>query len=150
MQCCDCHEWGLTQRGLNPLCEGYGIKAPAGTFPAIWIVLMEENAVLHEKWPSLLWSHATSYSSIAVINMSAACKITAVLRIAEVEGYVFLSSLEGQDLCYMACLSLPSGLSERGTAKWDRLSPCILLWVNILLKCIWLILQTRMCFSCMN
>ena len=147
MQCCGCHEWGLTQRGPSPLYEGYRIKAPEGTFPAIWVVLMEENAVLHEKWLFLPWSHTTSYSSMVVINMSAAYKITAVLHIAEVEGYVFSSSFEGQNLCCMVCLSLPLGLSERETVKWDRLSPCILLWVNIPLKCIWLFLWTGMCFS---
>lgn len=49
--------------------------------------------------------------------MSAACKITAVLHIAEVEGYVFSTPFEGQDLCYMGCLSLPLGLLERKTVK---------------------------------
>lgn len=55
---CGCHEWGLKQWGLGPPCEGCCIKAPEGAFPAIWIVLMEENVVLHEKWPFLPRSHA--------------------------------------------------------------------------------------------
>lgn len=90
------------------------------------------------------------FSSIVVINMSAACKITAVLHIAEVEECIFLSSFEGQELCYMLCLSLPSGLSEKKTVRWDRLSPCTLLGVNIPLKCMQLFLWTSMCFSCVN
>lgn len=35
MQCCGCREWGLTRQGPSPLYEGYHIKAPEGTFPAI-------------------------------------------------------------------------------------------------------------------
>lgn len=53
-------------------------------------------------------------------------------------------------VCHMVCLLLPLGLSARKTLKWERLSPCILLWVNIPLKCIWLFSWTSMCFSCMN
>jgi len=49
--------------------------------------------------------------------MSAACKITAVLHIAEVEGFVFSSFLERQDLCYMVCLSLPSGLGKNSKMR---------------------------------
>lgn len=106
---------------------------------------MEENVVLHEKLPFLPWSHATGYTSVAVINMSAACRIPTVLHIAEVE--VFSSSFEGQDLCYMVCLSLR--VSWKGNGEM-RLSPCILLWVHIPLKYTWLFLGTGVCFSCMN
>lgn len=78
---------------------------------------MEENAVLHEKWLFLPWSHTTSFSSVAVNNVSAACRITAALHSAEVEGYGFSPSFEGQDLCYMVSLPLPLGVSEMKPGK---------------------------------
>lgn len=78
---------------------------------------MEENAALHEKLLFLPWFHTTSFSSVAVINVSAACRITAVLHIAEVEGYGFSASFEGQDLCYMVGLPLPWGVSGRKAGK---------------------------------
>lgn len=121
----------LTRWGPSPLREGCHIKAPECTFPAICVVLMEENAVLHEKLLFLPWSHTTSFSSVAVNNVSAACRVTAVLHIAEVERYGFSPSFEGQDQCYMVSLPLPLGVSEMKPGKWDKLSPCLLLWVNI-------------------
>lgn len=57
------------------------------------------------------------FSSVAVTNMPAACRIIAVLHIAEVEGYGFSPSFEGQDLCYMVGLPLPLGVTERKPGK---------------------------------